>query len=62
MIKLFSANDEPTIVVDANQKPPFLALNSEWPFEVNLPQLVRRFSPEEPPTLELAHVLVLVVP
>ena len=62
MIKLFSANDEPAIVVDANQKPVLLALNAEWTLEVDLPQLIRTFSSKEIPALKLARVPVLFVP
>ena len=62
MIKLFSTNDEPAIVVDANQKPVSLALNSEWPFEVYLLKLIRTFSPKEIPALKLVLVPVLFVP
>jgi len=60
-VKLLSRNDESAVVVDAHQKPVLLALNAEGPFEINLPQLVRLFGPEELPALALFLIAVLVV-
>ena len=62
MVKLLCCNNESTIVVDADQKPVFLALYAKWTFEVYLPKLVRFTSPKELPTLKLMLIPVLVVP
>ena len=42
MIKLLSTNNEPTIVVDADQKPVLLSPNTKWTPKVDLPKLIRR--------------------
>jgi hypothetical protein len=61
MIKLLRSNNEPAIIVDADQKPVFFALNAKGPFEVYLPQLVRRLCPKEFPAFKLLLIAVLVV-
>ena len=62
MIKLLSRNNEPAVVIDADQKPVFLPLYAKWAFEVYLPKLVRFTSPKEFPAFKLMLIPVLVVP
>jgi hypothetical protein len=62
MVKLLSRNNEPTIVVDADQKPVFLPLYAKWTFEVYLPKLIRFTSSEEFPAFKLMLIPVLIVP
>jgi hypothetical protein len=62
MVKLLSRNNEPTIVVDADQKPVFLPLYAKWTFEVYLPKLIRFTSSEEFPAFKLMLIAVLFVP
>jgi hypothetical protein len=61
MVKLLRRNNEPAIVIDANQKPVFLSLNGKWTFEVYLPKLIRLFGSEEFPAFKLMIVAVLIV-
>jgi len=61
MVKLLSRNDEPAVIVDADQKPVLLAPNSEWSLEVDLPQFIRLTGPEELPALKLPLIAVLVI-
>jgi hypothetical protein len=62
MIKLLCRYNEPAVVIDADQKPVFLALDSEWSLEVDLPKLIRLFGPKEVPALKLTLITVLIVP
>jgi hypothetical protein len=62
MIKLLRANNEPAIVVDADQKPVLLAPNTKRTLKVNLPKLIRRLCSKELPALKLVLVPVLIVP
>jgi hypothetical protein len=61
MVKLLSRNNEPTIVIDADQKPVFLPLDAKCTFEVYLPKLIRFNSSEEFPVFKRMRVAVLVV-
>ena len=49
VVKLFSYNEEPAVIVDAYEEPVFLAVHCEWTFEVDLPQFIRFLGSEEPP-------------
>ena len=58
VVKLLRRHQEPAVVVDAHQKPVFPAMHRERPLEVDLPELVGRLRPEEPPSLVVMRVAV----